>query len=1009
MTPRPFDIELHVRRHGEALRSLARELLRDRSAVEDALQETWLRAMRSPPREQAGLGAWFAAILRNVGRRTRRGEARRLHRETVVARPDLVEDHVVVLAREEMATRLLAAVTALQQPYRDAVWARYFEGKAPREIAAASGAPLATVKSRLQRGLGMLREQLGDEGSDWRGALAAAFGAGEGGATVAAAGTAGVGGLLMTTGLKVMAVGVAAVIAAVLWWPATATLPPAEQAAGELRTVAAAGAVSPGTQQPQQRETVQQLPAAIPLAVSGPTPAPEPGIVSGRAIDAVTKEPLAAVQVRLNRTPADEVVPVVATGADGRFELSARVGRKTWFFLRRDDRVTVEWGGEVAAGNNEDIGDVPMRRGRVLRGRVVDEAGGVVPAEILVTIAFEALFSRLLRERCGDAHTDAAGTFVVGEPVALGTTTWKLPLGPFELTAPVQIDVGETQPEEVVLVARQRARIRGIVVDEAGQPVVDVGLADQPTPVGPVRTGADGRFVMLRMRPGNAASTTVFVAETPGCEPHAPIADVAWGTEDLRIVLRRTRPFRVEVADADGAPVEAFGIALNRPGLPAFGIGNVHQRGQHAGGKVGIQQVVQGKTFLRVLPMDPWLAPSEPIAVGEVEPLRVVLARRVPFAVLVHVHGVPVAAVLVELVRERGVTPLAFDPRVTDTTSSERVWMYGNGAELLAAATTSESGLVSLRRDVDLTGCILRLQVAGQPAAIVRDLIAPRDGSPLRVELPGHGSIVGRVELRGRDPSTLRIEIPSAQRSGGRAIGLSPDGSFAVPELQAGTYGMTLSMVGSGGIGAIVGSSREVEVAAGEPTQVAFDLGDYPLARVRGTVTSDVALPNGLAVDFLREHDDLPRQVLGFAVVAVDGTFVVADLLPGTYRVGYRTSQSMQTSVPGWQGETFVFVGGEEERLPLRYSPRRLVVNLRRPDGGIVRSERVVTRCAGATWPAVVMLTPVVDEKVVLDPAPMLPIEFRGWNAGESWSAAVAMPNDRAEAEVTVVLPDPPR
>jgi RNA polymerase sigma factor (sigma-70 family) len=1009
--PPPIDVELQLRRHGSALRRLAGELLGDAAAVDDVLQDVWVAALREPPRRIDAVGGWLRTVLQHAIVRRRRGDARRQRHERSAANPGSAEDHTIGLAREEMAQRVLAAVTALPQPYRDAIWARYFEGRAPRAIAAASGAPLATVKSRLQRGLGMLREQLGEEGgADWRGALATAFGVGEGAATVAAPGTAVLGGWLMATWFKVTAVGLAAAIAVLLWWPTPVARPPVALPNGELRVAAAAGSGSRSAEQPSQRVAAtlpkaSQATTAVPVA----PPAPEPGHVTGRAVDAVTKEPLASVLVRLNKNPGDDVVPVVTTGADGRFELSARVGRKTWFFLRRDDRVTVSWSGDVASAHREDIGDVPMRRGRVLRGRVVDEAGGVVPAETLVGVEFETSFSSALSERCGDAHTDAAGNFVVGEPVALGATTWRLSFGSFELPAPVQIDVGETQPEEVVLVVRERARIRGIVVDEAGQPVPGVGLADQPSPIGTVRTGDDGRFTMLRMRPGNEASTTVFVPETAGGEPHAPIADVAWGTEDLRIVLQRTRPFRIEVVDADGAPIEGFGVALNRPGLPAFGIGDVRQRGQHAEGKLDLEQVARGRTLLRVLPMDLRFAPSEPIAAGYVEPLRISLASRVPFTVLVHVHDVPVVGATVELVRERGATPFAYAPRVTDTHSAERVWMYGNGAELVAQGTTNEAGLVSLRRDADLAGCILRLQVAAQPAAIVRDLRAPSDGAPLRVELPGHGSLVGHVELRGRDHRTVRIEIPSAQRTGGRAIELGSDGSFAVPDLQTGTYGLTIALAAAGGLGAIIGGTRAVEVTAGDPTQVAFDLGDHPLARVRGTVTHDGALPHGLEIDFLRENDGLPRQVLGSAAVATDGTFTVADLLPGTYRVAYRTKPALLANVPGWQGETFAFVGGEEARLQLRYCPRRLVVNLRRPDGSVVRSERVVARCAGAIWPAVVILTPVVDEQIVLDPAPVLPIEFRGWNADGTWSADVVMPNDRAEAEVTVVLPDPPR
>jgi RNA polymerase sigma-70 factor (ECF subfamily) len=212
MSPIPFDVELQLRRHGSALRSLAGELVRDPWVADDAVQEVWLGALRRPPAHGSAAGGWLATALRNVVRglcrKQRRGERR--ERAVADARGAVVEDHSAVLAREEQAQRLLAAVRTLPPPFRHAIWQRYFEGKAPREIAAASGVPCATVKSRLQRGLQQLRERLVNDGdAGWRGALAVAFGW--------QSTAAGPGVLLMTTGTKVMA-GAALAAAGVLWW-----------------------------------------------------------------------------------------------------------------------------------------------------------------------------------------------------------------------------------------------------------------------------------------------------------------------------------------------------------------------------------------------------------------------------------------------------------------------------------------------------------------------------------------------------------------------------------------------------------------------------------------------------------------------------------------------------------------------------------------------------------------------------------------------------------------------
>ena len=72
----------------------------------------------------------------------------------------------------------------------------------PSEISAQTGVPLATVKTRLQRGLGMLRERFDREGGEWRAAFGAVFGL-ERAMPVGAGAAVTTGVLLMGTGMKV--------------------------------------------------------------------------------------------------------------------------------------------------------------------------------------------------------------------------------------------------------------------------------------------------------------------------------------------------------------------------------------------------------------------------------------------------------------------------------------------------------------------------------------------------------------------------------------------------------------------------------------------------------------------------------------------------------------------------------------------------------------------------------------------------------------------------------------
>jgi DNA-directed RNA polymerase specialized sigma24 family protein len=51
-------------------------------------------------------------------------------------------------------------VLALDEPWRSAVLWRFFHDLQPRVIAARLGVPVATVRSRVQRGLELLRTEL---------------------------------------------------------------------------------------------------------------------------------------------------------------------------------------------------------------------------------------------------------------------------------------------------------------------------------------------------------------------------------------------------------------------------------------------------------------------------------------------------------------------------------------------------------------------------------------------------------------------------------------------------------------------------------------------------------------------------------------------------------------------------------------------------------------------------------------------------------------------------------
>ena len=126
-------------------------------------QAALLEALR---RDVSGetLGAWAAGAARRIRRSRERDSMRRKERELRAERRETSPGAGEAAERMEIVRRVLAAVDGLPEPFRTAVRLRYIEERAPRVIAEELGVPVNTVRSRVRRGMGMLRDRL-DESS----------------------------------------------------------------------------------------------------------------------------------------------------------------------------------------------------------------------------------------------------------------------------------------------------------------------------------------------------------------------------------------------------------------------------------------------------------------------------------------------------------------------------------------------------------------------------------------------------------------------------------------------------------------------------------------------------------------------------------------------------------------------------------------------------------------------------------------------------------------------------
>jgi RNA polymerase sigma-70 factor (ECF subfamily) len=137
----------------------------NRELAEDMFQETWIRVLERghqyDPKYE--FSTWLFSIARHLTldylRKKRPASLDGLLDEEEGASldpPDLRPSALELVAQHEQAERISAALAGIAAEYREAIVLRFQEGLALEEIAAVTGSPLGTVKSRLYRGLNAL-------------------------------------------------------------------------------------------------------------------------------------------------------------------------------------------------------------------------------------------------------------------------------------------------------------------------------------------------------------------------------------------------------------------------------------------------------------------------------------------------------------------------------------------------------------------------------------------------------------------------------------------------------------------------------------------------------------------------------------------------------------------------------------------------------------------------------------------------------------------------------------
>ena len=366
------------------VRALARSLLADPAAAEDVSQEALVAGLERPPDEAGALRGWLARVVRNLASQRGRGEARRAARERTVARAERISSTAEVLEREAARASVVRAVLALEEPYRTVILLRFYESRAPRDIAALLDVPVETVHTRTKRALAQLREELDREfgqRSAWA-ALLLPFTrppVGPTGERVPVP-SSNQRKPLMNPTLKLAGLGAVLVAGAAVWLrsasPERANATPVQAAKVTVSSAMDSSGARADELPGAQRAVL--LPAPAPAATTSNSTSSTVAVSTASLHLTVTWSDgtaAAGVQTSVSDVGRDSHMPLEGvTDSSGECTIDGLRPGKVWVDLDRKEFWTIT---EVAAGEETELA-IQLARGFDVEGQVVDANGDAV-------------------------------------------------------------------------------------------------------------------------------------------------------------------------------------------------------------------------------------------------------------------------------------------------------------------------------------------------------------------------------------------------------------------------------------------------------------------------------------------------------------------------------------------------------------------------------------------------------------------------------------------------------
>ncbi|HEX6881828.1 MAG TPA: sigma-70 family RNA polymerase sigma factor [Planctomycetota bacterium] len=544
----------------EFLRRLARGLVRSADEADDLVQEAFVRALERPPESAQALRGWLVRVVERAALNLGRGSARLRERERRAARPERLPPPEEALASLEIGAELVAAMKALDEPYRTALWLRFHEERPPRAIARELGVSVRTVEARLARGLAALRADLdrrsGGDRARWFGAVLALARHGESF-------------LLPTLGtvlVKKTLLAVVVVLALLLAWRTRSSVRPVRTAAGDaLARVDATAEAPPGA---GRRAEVSERSSAV---ATTPESAPSATtlLVRVRWSDGAPAGGVGLIVRPASDPRGPRAIERVETDDAGEARLSPLHAGLVRVEADRGGAVS----GELRAGGTTVL-ELALASGVEVEGTVMDRAGlPLAGAEVLlIADRNDWLAPRVV------ARTGASGSYRVRDVQPELSVTARSGKLAQALLEPLRGRTGRVRIDFTL--DREGAELGGIVRDARGAPVAGAlvavgdpegwavgdderpGLYRPERPLRLERTDAQGRF----RAPGVSPAFGLELAVQAGSFPIA-VANVSasiGASSYVEIRLDDPASLVGVVRSALGAPVSGARLALVR-------------------------------------------------------------------------------------------------------------------------------------------------------------------------------------------------------------------------------------------------------------------------------------------------------------------------------------------------------------------------------------------------------------------------------------------------------------